>query len=374
MVEAVSPSLSTIVFARTTACLQTVFIGPLSVISTMVSTLLCCMCIPCFIKDRKKMTAVKFFESCVSGWGFFWLFLIVFVPILIVSGALAVLIALLISPCYIYNRSCPKIKADCALLTLKRRAKQGHLPLQGECVGFFRNVFVPPLPPPGDVTTVGDIENGGISQPGAAAVYCSKGHVMGAVQSNARAWICDATADSRGCLCGAARYDNVKFETRYRCTQGCDFDYCGKCYQRRRRVLDHSGSKMNGDGVLASASLDNIHTFTVRYYCGRRVGQTGYANACGNCDGKCGPGNGCQCSACFALNERDVNIPCDAEDDINIDDDIITSHSAAAATDPEEIVLKDKVDDDAQAISSNARSHINSMKYKAVPSMAESIS
>jgi len=57
----------------------------------------------------------------------------------------------------------------------------------------------------------------------------------------------------------------------------------------------------NSDGAIASLSVDITHNHSVRYYCGRLVGQGGYASPCGHCDGRCGPTNGCQCRACAAL-------------------------------------------------------------------------
>jgi len=50
-----------------------------------------------------------------------------------------------------------------------------------------------------------------------------------------------------------------------------------------------------------SCSFDGYHSKTIRSYCGRRVGQEGYLNPCSDCDGRCGPTNGCQCRACYAL-------------------------------------------------------------------------
>eukprot|EP00808_Paulinella_micropora_P007329 g80892.t1 len=58
---------------------------------------------------------------------------------------------------------------------------------------------------------------------------------------------------------------------------------------------------VNGDGAPTRLSLDSYHTQRQLHYCGRHVGQSGYANACGRCDGRCGPNNGCQCKACHAM-------------------------------------------------------------------------
>jgi hypothetical protein len=63
-----------------------------------------------------------------------------------------------------------------------------------------------------------------------------------------------------------------------------------------------SDTTFNSDGVRVIPSYDSYHAHSLRWYCGRYVGQNGYANACGYCDGRCGPDNGCQCHSCFALN------------------------------------------------------------------------
>jgi hypothetical protein len=58
---------------------------------------------------------------------------------------------------------------------------------------------------------------------------------------------------------------------------------------------------------LCSQSLFSLFCYfvslsgAVLFYCGRNVGQGGYANSCGKCDGHCGPVDGCQCRACFVL-------------------------------------------------------------------------
>eukprot|EP00808_Paulinella_micropora_P007708 g3368.t1 len=46
----------------------------------------------------------------------------------------------------------------------------------------------------------------------------------------------------------------------------------------------------NRDGADTHLSMDNArHTNRMLHYCGRDVGQSGYENSCGGCDGRCGP-------------------------------------------------------------------------------------
>lgn len=51
-------------------------------------------------------------------------------------------------------------------------------------------------------------------------------------------------------------------------------------------------------------SLDYCHTKKFLHYCGAPVGEEGYHNGCVNCEGRCGPNKGCQCVACWELDEE----------------------------------------------------------------------
>ena len=60
----------------------------------------------------------------------------------------------------------------------------------------------------------------------------------------------------------------------------------------------------NDEGISSFPSFNNAitHRQSVAYYCGRNVGQSGYAeSSCRSCDGRCGPDNGCQCKACARI-------------------------------------------------------------------------
>lgn len=64
------------------------------------------------------------------------------------------------------------------------------------------------------------------------SALCSQGHPL-ALSENHQPWICDGALEPRGCACGVGTVLNVQHEKRYRCTAGCDFDYCGRCYSDR---------------------------------------------------------------------------------------------------------------------------------------------
>lgn len=62
----------------------------------------------------------------------------------------------------------------------------------------------------------------------------------------------------------------------------------------------------NDAGRTVLQSFDWYHKSQPVYYCGKFVGQSGYHQACGNCDGRCGPSAGCQCKSCYRLTR---NVP-----------------------------------------------------------------
>lgn len=104
MVEDIIPSRRSIIIARLTAFLQTIIIGPLSLVSSILSIITCAPCIPCMISDRSEFKFSQFFENCVVGWGFFWLLLLFFFPLAVMGGILFLIFILIVSPCYIYKK------------------------------------------------------------------------------------------------------------------------------------------------------------------------------------------------------------------------------------------------------------------------------
>ena len=62
---------------------------------------------------------------------------------------------------------------------------------------------------------------------------------------------------------------------------------------------------VNEDGAAATLGRNPPSHSNGRrlHYCGRAVGTVNYepAGGCGKCDGVCGPENGCQCRACYKL-------------------------------------------------------------------------
>eukprot|EP00667_Euglena_gracilis_P027221 EG_transcript_33421 len=126
-------------------------------------------------------------------------------------------------------------------------------------------------------------------------------------------WHCDGMKLG-GCRSGCTGNWQMNGQVRYRCDM-CDFDLCEPCANANRqgaaapvptavqRGVASTGPR-NGDGVPVSASFDSYHTKMTRHYCGRMVGNAGYQNPCNTCDGRCGPGNGCQCRSCYAYDAQ----------------------------------------------------------------------
>ena len=128
-------------------------------------------------------------------------------------------------------------------------------------------------------------------------VCCPRGHAMG-LSGRQTSWGCDGRREPGGCV----GTDNESIRSRWRCTQGCDFDYCGACYTKKvPKPKIHSNYVINCEGVMSIPSFDSVHTGAQRHYCGRNVGHSRYANQCRTCNGNCGPSNGCQCRACFII-------------------------------------------------------------------------
>lgn len=129
-------------------------------------------------------------------------------------------------------------------------------------------------------------------------IKCPRGHVM-KLSNRETQWRCDGRNEPDGC---AGNRRNQSASSRWRCSEGCDFDYCGACYTKKLpRLVVSSNIRINCEGVKSIPSYDWFHTGSERHYCGRNVGNSKYANDCQICSGRCGPTHGCQCIACFKI-------------------------------------------------------------------------
>jgi len=110
MNEANEPSTCSRVNAALLSCLQIIVLGPLTLASTLTSSLLCCSCIVLKLQMQRPLTAAyvrTFFSTCITSWGAFWMFMF-FIPFVIAGGSVAaavVLVFVVVSyPCYAVHR------------------------------------------------------------------------------------------------------------------------------------------------------------------------------------------------------------------------------------------------------------------------------
>jgi len=111
----------------------------------------------------------------------------------------------------------------------------------------------------------------------------------------------------------------------------CNFDACPTCFEIPAAAI----VSVNSDGAPVHSSFDASHTHMTRTYCGRTVGQEGYQAACGNCDGRCGPTNGCQCRSCYAFDAPSEETKAEEKQEEKKED----LEEVQAESDPEQPVL-----------------------------------
>ena len=111
MNESIEPTTCARIFARVLSLVQLIVLGPLTLLSTLTSSLLCCSCIVVKLQMQRPLSLAyvqTFFGNCMSSWGIFWMFLLCFVPLAIVGGSVfvtAAFVAGVISyPCYATHR------------------------------------------------------------------------------------------------------------------------------------------------------------------------------------------------------------------------------------------------------------------------------
>lgn len=134
MNEATEPTRCARVCARLLGIVQIVLLGPITLVSTITSSLLCCSCIVLKLQmEPVTVSAVQtYFSNCMSSWGIFWMIVLFFLPLALVGGCLVVALgfaAIVISyPCYATIR-CATAAATTAFCYL--------LSICGMCVCFI---------------------------------------------------------------------------------------------------------------------------------------------------------------------------------------------------------------------------------------------
>lgn len=116
MNEALEPTVTARVCARLLAILQIVFLGPITLASTIASTLLCFSCICLRIKhatptppssllsSQARNEFMNVVSTCMSSWGVVWMVVLVFLPLGIATGGLllgvGIGVVIALYPCY----------------------------------------------------------------------------------------------------------------------------------------------------------------------------------------------------------------------------------------------------------------------------------
>ncbi len=104
MSEEIEPSRLQLAWARLTGLLQAVLIGPLALVSTLLSVIVCAPCLPCYVQDVKTCNPRTYLQNCVTGWGFAWLAVLFLLPASIVTLAVLLAINVVLYPVYAFKR------------------------------------------------------------------------------------------------------------------------------------------------------------------------------------------------------------------------------------------------------------------------------
>ena len=93
MNEAEAPSTTARILARVLGIIQIILLGPITVASTVATSLLCCTCICLKFQggDGCTLTAIQtFLSNSMSTWGLVWMILLFFLPLTLGFGGVAV--------------------------------------------------------------------------------------------------------------------------------------------------------------------------------------------------------------------------------------------------------------------------------------------
>jgi ABC-type multidrug transport system permease subunit len=108
MNDSTEPTACARILARLLGIVQIIVLGPITLASTLTSSLLCCSCI--VLKLRAGESGItwpatqQLLSTCMSSWGIFWMALLFFIPLMIaLGGAAGAVIAagmIVTYPCY----------------------------------------------------------------------------------------------------------------------------------------------------------------------------------------------------------------------------------------------------------------------------------
>lgn len=112
MNDAAVPSTCARFCARLLSVVQIIVFGPITLASTLTSSVICCGCLVLKLRmgdDGCTFTATQqLLSTCMSSWGFFWMIILFFLPLILAFGSVAVVAigvgGLITYPCYAFMR------------------------------------------------------------------------------------------------------------------------------------------------------------------------------------------------------------------------------------------------------------------------------
>ena len=85
----------------------------------------------------------------------------------------------------------------------------------------------------------------------------------------------------------------------------CNYSICSKCSFSNISMMNNINKKKNDIFDYNKCEFSPMNLGTI--YCGKKYVKEGYC-LCKNCDGNCGPDNGCPCSMCSAVLGYNINL------------------------------------------------------------------
>jgi E3 ubiquitin-protein ligase RNF144 len=96
--------------ARFTTVIQIIIFGPITLVSTIVSMLFCPCCLVAMVDDISTAHSCSYaqfcdiFTNCLTGWGLFYMIVLVFIPVALMCGGLVVSTLIMLCPFYAVYR------------------------------------------------------------------------------------------------------------------------------------------------------------------------------------------------------------------------------------------------------------------------------
>ncbi len=105
----IQPSFCSRVIARVLSLLQIIILGPITLVSTCLSSLICPCILPLLLRSPSELPPgsnvyADLFTSCLSGWGYVYTFLLVLLPLFLVAAGFGLAMVVVVYPAYAVYR------------------------------------------------------------------------------------------------------------------------------------------------------------------------------------------------------------------------------------------------------------------------------